>query len=107
MRLLHGPRFPVLGFRFGNVAYCTDTNGIPPESRDKLQGLDVLILDCLRREPHTTHFGLDEALAVATDLAPKRTLLTHVSHDLDYEEVSAELPANVELAYDGLSLELT
>ncbi|NOZ40782.1 MAG: MBL fold metallo-hydrolase [Planctomycetes bacterium] len=107
MRLLHGPRFPVLGFRFGNIAYCTDTNGIPPESRDKLQGLDVLILDCLRRKPHTTHFGLDEALAVVADLEPRRTLLTHISHDLDYEKISAELPLNVELAYDGLSLDLT
>jgi len=66
-----------------------------------------LILDCLRREPHTTHFGLEEALAVASDLAPKRTLLTHISHDLDDDTISAELPANVELAYDGLSVALT
>jgi len=107
MRLQHGPRFEVLGFRFGNVAYCTDTNGIPPESRDKLRGLDVLILDCLRREPHTTHFGLEESLAVVADLAPKRTLLTHISHELDDEEINAELPPNVELAYDGLCLKLT
>ena len=107
MRLIHGPRFPVLGFRFGNIAYCTDTNGIPPESREKLQGLDVLILDCLRRQPHTTHFSLDEALTVAADLAPKRTLLTHICHDLDHDEISAELPPNVELAYDGLRVDLT
>ncbi len=106
VRLQHGPRFEVLGFRFGNVAYCTDTNSIPPASRERLQGLDVLILDCLRREAHTTHFGLDEALAVAADLAPKRTLLTHISHDLD-DEVSDELPEGVELAYDGLSLPLS
>ena len=107
VRLQHGPFFKVLGFRFGNVAYCTDTNSIPAESRERLQGLDVLILDCLRRDPHTTHFGLDEALAVAADLAPKRTLLTHISHDLDHDEVSAELPPGVEMAYDGLSIALS
>lgn len=107
LRLEHGPRFKVLGFRIGNIAYCTDTNAIPPESRDKLRGLDVLILDCLRREPHTTHFGLTESLAVAADLAPKQTLLTHVSHDLDFESVSAELPPNVAFAYDGLSIDLS
>lgn len=107
VRLQHGPRFEVLGFRFGNVAYCTDTNSIPPESRERLQGLDVLILDCLRYEPHTTHFGLDEALAVAADLAPKRTLLTHISHELDYDEVSAKLPPGVAMAYDGLSIPLS
>jgi len=107
VRLKHGPRFDVLGFRFGNVAYCTDTSEIPPESMEKLRDLDVLILDCLRREPHTTHFSLDEALAVAAQLKPKRTLLTHVSHDLGYDEISEELPAGVELAYDGLALSLT
>jgi len=107
VRLEHGPRFEVLGFRFGNVAYCTDTNAIPPESREKLRGLDVLILDCLRREPHATHFGLAEALAVVADLAPKRTLLTHISHEFDDETLNQELPTNVELAYDGLSIDLT
>ena len=106
VRLQHGSRFEVLGFRFGNVAYCTDTNEIPAESRKKLRGLDVLILDCLRREPHATHFGLQESLAVVADLAPKRTLLTHISHDLDHEQINSELPENVELAYDGLSLKL-
>lgn len=103
VRLEHGPRFKVLGFRFGDVAYCTDTNHIPPESMAKLQGLDVLILDCLRREPHTTHFGLDEALAVAAELKPRRTLLTHISHDLDHA-MSASLPDGVEMAYDGLTV---
>jgi len=106
LRLKHGPKFKVLGFRFGKVAYCTDTNGIPPESMDKLRDLDVLILDCLRREPHATHFGLEQSLAVAAELAPRRTLLTHISHDLDHQEISAKLPPNVELAYDGLSLPL-
>lgn len=107
LRLKHGPKFKVLGFRFGKIAYCTDTNGIPPESMDKLHDLDVLVLDCLRREPHATHFGLEQSLAVAAELAPRRTLFTHLSHDLDHCEVSASLPPNVELAYDGLSVPLT
>ena len=105
LRLSHGPHFEVLGFRFGDIAYCTDTNGIPPESMDKLQGLDVLVLDCLRREPHTTHFGLDEALAVAAELKPRRTLFTHISHDID-DEMNKSLPPNIGFAYDGLSLPL-
>ena len=107
VRLKHGPRFEVLGFRFGNLAYCTDTNSIPEESREKLRDLDVLILDCLRRDPHTTHFGLDEALAVVADLQPKRTLLTHISHDLDHDQISAELPPGVQIAYDGLRVALS
>jgi phosphoribosyl 1,2-cyclic phosphate phosphodiesterase len=106
VRLGHGPRFEVLGFRIGNVAYCTDTNRIPPESMDRLTGLDVLVLDCLRREPHTTHFGLEESLAVVEKLRPKRTLLTHISHDFDFEKISVELPAGVELARDGQSIPL-
>jgi phosphoribosyl 1,2-cyclic phosphate phosphodiesterase len=107
LRLSHGPHCQVLGFRFGNVAYCTDTNAIPAESMDKLRGLDVLILDCLRREPHSTHFSMAEALAVATELAPRRTLFTHISHDLEHEAINATLPQGVELAYDGLCVPLT
>jgi len=107
VRLRHGPRFEVLGFRFGNVAYCTDTNGIPQESMERLQGLDVLVLDCLRLKPHATHFGLEESLAVAAKLKPQRTLLTHISHDLDVEEIGPSLPPSVELAYDGLIVPLT
>ena len=107
VRLAHGPNCQVLGFRFGNVAYCTDTNAIPAESREKLRGLDVLILDCLRHKPHATHFSLDEAIAVAADLAPRRTLLTHISHDLEHEATSTMLPPGVELAYDGLNIMLS
>ena len=106
IRLLHG-RWDVLGFRFGNVAYCTDTNKIPDESWPLLEGLDVLILDALRPKPHVTHFGLDEAVAVAQRLQPKRTLFTHVSHELEYAATNAALPDHMELAYDGLRLPLT
>ena len=103
---LHHGRYRVLGFRFGNVAYCTDTNGIPPESRPLLARLDVLVLDCLRRRPHPTHLSLDEAVAFARQLAPKRTLFTHMCHDLEHEATNAALPQGMELAYDGLVVPL-
>jgi phosphoribosyl 1,2-cyclic phosphate phosphodiesterase len=90
----------VLGFRVGNMAYCTDVNAIPPESEQLLQSLDVFVLDCLRRRPHATHFSLDEA--VAQRLGAKRTLFTHMCHDLDHEATNAALPLGMELAYDGL-----
>ena len=106
LRLHHG-NFPVLGFRFGNVAYCTDTNDIPAESMALLEDLDVLILDALRHKPHATHFGLAQAVDIAQKLRPKRTLLTHMSHDLEHEATNAELPAGIELAWDGLQVELS
>ena len=102
----HG-RYEVLGYRIGKVAYCTDTNGIAPASMALLQGLDVLVLDGLRRRPHATHFSLDEAIAVAQQLAPRRTLLTHICHEMEHAEISAILPPGVELAYDGLRIPLT
>lgn len=106
LRLHHG-RFRVLGFRIGNVAYCTDTSEIPEESWSTLAGLDVLILDALRHRPHVSHFSVDEAVAVAQKLGAKRTLLTHMSHDLDHEETRGSLPPGIEPAYDGLRIPLT
>jgi len=105
IRLVHG-RSRVLGFRFGRLAYCIDTKRIPPESMSLLADLDVLILDCLRREPHATHLSLDEAIEVASRLGPKRTLLTHVCHRLEHEATSEELPPRIDLAYDGLRIPL-
>src|SRR5262249_28483745 len=105
-RLRHG-HFQVLGFRFGNIAYCTDTNGIPDESWPLLEGLDVLILDALRPKPHPTHYSLDEAVEVATKIGAKRTLFTHISHDLEHDATNAVLPAGMELAYDGLRIPLS
>jgi len=105
LRLRHGP-LDVLGFRFGNVAYCTDTSGIPDETWPLLEGLDVLVLDCLRPSRHPTHLSVDEALAVAARAGARRTLLTHLSHELPHEATTAALPAGVELAYDGLEVPL-
>ena len=106
IRLHHG-RFRVLGFRFGNIAYCTDTNEIPPESWPLLEGLDVLVLDALRLKPHSSHFSLAEAIEVAQRLKPKRTLFTHMSHELEHVTTNASLPPGMELAYDGLRIPLT
>jgi phosphoribosyl 1,2-cyclic phosphate phosphodiesterase len=106
IRLAHG-RFEVLGFRFGNVAYCTDTNGISAEGLALLAGLDVLVIDALRYKPHPTHFSLDEAVAVATSLNARRTYFTHMSHDLEHDATNASLPEGMELAYDGLRIPLT
>jgi phosphoribosyl 1,2-cyclic phosphate phosphodiesterase len=101
----HG-RMPILGFRLGNFAYLTDCNALPDESWPLLEGLDVLVLDALRYKPHTTHFTVDEAIAVAGRIGATRTLFTHMTHDISHADLSARLPAGVELAYDGLVLDV-
>ena len=104
IRLEHG-RFSVLGFRVGNLAYCTDVNRIPEASWPLLEGLDTLILDALRHEPHPTHFSLNEALAIVEQLRPGRTYLTHLSHSFNHGPTETTLPPKVALAYDGLTLD--
>jgi phosphoribosyl 1,2-cyclic phosphate phosphodiesterase len=103
MRLEHG-RFRVLGFRIGNLAYCTDVNVIPEATWPLLEGLDTLILDALRYKSHPTHFNLEQALAVVSRLKPRRTYLTHLAHDIDHGPTETALPPGVALAYDGLTL---
>jgi phosphoribosyl 1,2-cyclic phosphate phosphodiesterase len=101
----HG-RLPVLAFRIDDFAYVTDTNRIPDEGMERLQQLDVLVLDALRHKAHPTHFNLSQALEVIEQLQPKRAYLTHIAHDLEHHATNADLPPNVELAYDGLTLDL-
>jgi phosphoribosyl 1,2-cyclic phosphate phosphodiesterase len=105
LRLRHGV-FDVLGFRFGNLAYCTDTNHIPDETWPLLAGLDTLVLDCLRESRHPTHLSLSEALGVAARVGARRTLLVHMGHEIGHAAISAGLPPGVELAYDGLEVPL-
>jgi phosphoribosyl 1,2-cyclic phosphate phosphodiesterase len=107
IRLKHGHRFDVLGFRIGNIAYCTDVNAIPPESLKLLQGLDVLLLDALRPRGHATHFSLEQAVEIARSLAPRQTYFTHMSHELEHEATNAALPTGMALAYDGLRIPLS
>ncbi|MBM3997583.1 MAG: MBL fold metallo-hydrolase [Planctomycetes bacterium] len=99
---LEHAHFNVLGFRIGDLAYCTDVNKISRESMSRLEGLDILILDALRFKPHPAHFCVDEALDVIAQLRPAKAYLTHMSHDIDHETLSRTLPPNVGLAYDGL-----
>lgn len=106
-RQLHGPNFDTLGFRVGGVAYCTDVNDMPEESKEYLTGLDTLILDALRPKKHTTHFNLEQAISLAEELEPRQTYFTHMSHELEHEATNAALPAGMELAYDGLRIPLT
>jgi phosphoribosyl 1,2-cyclic phosphate phosphodiesterase len=99
--LMHGPT-PVFGFRLGRFAYCTDCNAVPAESWPLLEGLDVLILDAVRKTPHPTHYHLDEAMAVARRVGARMTYFTHIAHEIKHEDVEAELPEGMGLAYDGL-----
>jgi phosphoribosyl 1,2-cyclic phosphate phosphodiesterase len=103
--LRHGKSLRVNGYRIGNFAYCTDVNFIPESSWPLLEGLDVLILDGLRREPHPTHFTIDESLDVVRRLQPRQTWLTHIAHQIRHADVDPTLPSGVALAYDGLVIQ--
>lgn len=105
IRVFHG-EMPILAFRVGKFAYVTDVSYIPPDSWERLLGLDLLILDALRYKPHPTHYNLEQAIEVAQKLDAKRTLFTHMTHDFDYATVNAQLPNRIELAYDGLVAEV-
>lgn len=103
--VMHG-KLPIYGYRIGAFAYITDVNYIPDTSMQKLEGLDVLVLDGLRHSAHPTHYTLEEASQVAQQLAAKKTWLIHMSHEVDHDEARRRLPASIDLAYDGLVLEV-
>lgn len=102
----HGQRMRVNGYRIGSFAYCTDTNHIDASSMKMLEGLDALILDGLRWDPHPTHFMIEESLAIIDRLRPKRAYLTHIAHQILHAVDSAKLPPGVEFCYDGLTISL-
>lgn len=104
--LLHGT-LPVLGFRVGDFAYCTDVNQIPPQSWQLLTGLKVLILDALRKRPHPTHFSLDEAIDHARRIGATQTYFTHIAHELGHEATNRDLPDRMALAHDGQIISLS
>lgn len=97
----HGD-IPSLGFRFGNVAYSADIKSLPDDSLTAMAGLDVWIVDALRKTPHPSHFNLDEALAWIARVKPKRAVLTNLHSDMDYAALCASLPPNIEPAYDRM-----
>jgi phosphoribosyl 1,2-cyclic phosphate phosphodiesterase len=104
LEVIHG-KLPVIAYRFNDFAYATDLNFISDETIAGLQGLDVLVLDCVRIKPHATHLGLNEALEYIEKIKPRRAFLTHLNHDVLYERDSKLLPSNVQFAYDGLVLD--
>ena len=98
--LMHG-ELPVLGFRVGNLAYCTDVSHIPEASYSLLENLDVLVLDALQYHKHITHFSVEQAIEAARRIKAKQTLFTHIAHSLPHELTNRALPEGMRLAYDG------
>lgn len=103
--IFHGQR-QILGLRIGPFAYLTDCSRIPDESWPLLDGLELLVLDALREKPHPTHFSLSEAVDVTRRIGPRRACFTHMCHNLRHAETCAKLPAGMELAYDGLVVDI-
>jgi phosphoribosyl 1,2-cyclic phosphate phosphodiesterase len=100
-------KMPVLGFRFGKFTYITDANKLDDDAKEKVRGSEVMVLNALRKEPHISHFSLSEAISLVRELGVPRAYFTHISHQLGlHDEISRELPEGIELAYDGLSLNI-
>lgn len=99
-------RMPVKGYRIGKLTYITDAKEIEQSEMDKIKGSEILVLNALRKTKHISHFNLEEALALIKKIQPKKAYLTHISHLMGlHDEVTEELPSNVEIAYDGLEIE--
>lgn len=106
IEVMHG-KLKIFGFKIDNFAYITDAKTIEQQEKNKLMGLDILVVNTLRKEPHPTHFNLDETLSFIQEVKPKKAYLTHISNRLGFHQViSKELPPNVYLAYDGLMIDL-
>lgn len=104
LSLAHGSK-ETLAYRIDSVAYVVDCSYISPPTLKRLEGLSLLILDCLRLDPHDTHFHLEKSLQIIETVKPKRAILTHLGHDFDYPRWKKKLPRGVSLAYDGLKIE--
>jgi phosphoribosyl 1,2-cyclic phosphate phosphodiesterase len=100
-------KLPVFGYRIGDFTYITDANSIPDGEYDKIRGSRVLVLNALQKEGHISHFTLEEAIDIARDIGAERTYFTHISHRMGtHATISEELPEGIELAYDGLKIEI-
>jgi phosphoribosyl 1,2-cyclic phosphate phosphodiesterase len=100
-------KMPVLGFRFGKFTYITDANRIDHEELEKIRGSEVFVVNVLRKQSHISHFSLDEAIELVQNLGVPHVYFTHISHQLGlHQTIQAELPKNIHLAYDGLTLDL-
>ena len=106
IRVMHA-KLPILGFRINKIAYLTDVKTLPVESIEKLQGLDVLVINALRHQEHIAHLSLNEALEVVGKIGAKETYFTHMSHDMGlHNEMNRMLPEHIQLAFDGLKLNI-
>lgn len=104
LRIFHY-RLPILGFRIGDMAYLTDANYVPEETKEKLIGVKYLVINALRKEKHISHFSLGEALSFIEEISPRRAFITHIGHQMGkHADINRELPANVTLAWDGLEV---
>ncbi len=100
-------KLPVFGYRVGDFTYITDANSIPDEEYKKIRGTRFLVLNALQKEGHISHFTLEEAIDIARDIGAEKTFFTHISHRMGtHAKISEELPDGIELAYDGLRIEL-
>lgn len=98
---------PILGFRINDFTYITDAKTIPQSSIDKIKGTKILVVNALQKESHISHFTFEEAIAFANEIGAEMTYFTHMSHNLGkHQDIEQELPANIRLAYDGLSIEV-
>ena len=104
---VHHLKMPVLGFRFGNFTYITDANHIDDKEKAKIKGSEILVINALRKKEHISHFNLQQAINLTKELKIPKTFLTHISHQLGlHDEVSKELPAGIQLAWDGLQIKI-
>jgi len=102
----HG-RSNIYGYRIGNFAYLTDVSVIPETSFELLQGLDLLLIDCLREKTHPTHINIEQSLQYVSQINAKQSVLIHMTHELEYDSLTKTLPSNVMVGYDGLKLQFT
>jgi phosphoribosyl 1,2-cyclic phosphate phosphodiesterase len=101
-------KMPVMGYRFGKFTYITDANHIDPDSKEKIRGSEVIVLNALRKQKHISHFTLDEAIAMSLELGAPQAYFTHISHQLGlHAEIDAALPGGINLAYDRMVIELS
>ncbi|MDR0792469.1 MAG: MBL fold metallo-hydrolase [Chitinophagaceae bacterium] len=101
-------KLPVLGFRIGNFTYITDANKIENSQKEIMKGSSVLVVNALRREPHISHFTLNEAIELINEIQAPQAFLTHISHQMGlHDTVNKELPPHIQQAYDGLTFKIT
>ncbi|WP_029149086.1 MBL fold metallo-hydrolase [Methylophilus sp. 5] len=103
--VMHG-KIRIYAYRIGNLVYMTDVSEIPESSYDLLQGVELLLIDCLRESPHPTHVSVSQSLALIERIGAKRNVLIHMTHELEYRALQARLPAHIEVGYDGMQLHI-